>query len=248
VEGGSTDPRWPVSRRGVLRRRVPGSEAPHLVRRALLLLALAVVLPACSQSDESTETTSRTGTGTATGETTETTSRTGTGTATGETQAPPPAPITEPASWSSRGVSFRYPSDWRTLKRSGSAEGNVLWSEVIGLDGLNAVTLTAFRIERGVNPSNVASMRPSAARALNDFAQKLDAEVTRRPTRVQAGRLPGFEARSVGTFQGEALQRRAILLYRNTTMYFLICQHRGDASAARSIERGCNQILVSFVA
>ncbi|MGQ0669701.1 MAG: hypothetical protein ACT4PO_08540 [Actinomycetota bacterium] len=154
-----------------------------------------------------------------------------------------------PAWFRGHGVSFSYPQNWDrgTLPATNIVEADemLLWSEAVGLDRLNYAALMALRLPGPLTAADIHSHRSEIGAAIAERLRQKGGELEGDLTSTTMGGLPGFRFRGSALAQtGEGVEARGIMVFRDTTMYFLMCQH--TPASAEPIERGCDQIANSF--
>jgi hypothetical protein len=145
------------------------------------------------------------------------------------------------------GVSFEYPSHWRTVDqvRSRATLGEPLSRTVVGIDEGNFVLVSTYRVTVNITEGNVDDYVAQAVSEIGDAIREGGGRLTEEPTRISLGDLPGVRLGASGTNpDGVAVINTIVVAFRGTTEYFVNCQHTPDH--AEEIGGGCDRIVETF--
>jgi len=150
-------------------------------------------------------------------------------------------------SYRGNGVSFDYPGSWRELEvRSLGSVGDLddLWSVAMGVGGLNAVKVNAYRMRTAVTTDNLDAATAEVEAAVRRGYAQVGGAVNTGPEQITVGRKPGVQFHSTRSVEGVAVERTDVFFFDGTTEYQIACQT--DQEKAAEIGQGCDQILRSF--
>jgi hypothetical protein len=157
---------------------------------------------------------------------------------------PPPAPG---ATFTGHGVSFSYPKGWKefTLSDSSASTGTVVWTETVGLDGRNIVSVAEYVLDVTITDENLESQTESIGSEIESLFTRAGGELGGGPTTMRLAGLPALSfVGTVRTPNGQAVRTRLVLAFAGTTEYALACQHDDRTRAA--IQSGCDQVASTF--
>lgn len=142
-------------------------------------------------------------------------------------------------------VRFEYPGSWSVVKDVNvMTTGNLMFADVVGLDGVNNVELQAYRLNQPLDRSNIAQSQQEISAAATQLAEALSGTVTDGPKQIEMGGLPGFSITIKGRYGGQSFTLEGVFLARGTTQYFLECQFTQDH--ASEIRSGWEQVMRTF--
>ena len=146
------------------------------------------------------------------------------------------------------GISFQYPEEWQEIPgvqfRSSTA-GNQVARETIGLDTRNWATIAIYRINVPITAANLANFKDQITASIRDLTRRANGRIEGGPHRVTMGTFPGFRYEISGRSpDGVRVFSRIVLVFDETTEYFLNCQH--TAARTEEIQAGCDEIMETF--
>lgn len=199
-----------------------------LALRAALGLLLAIGLVACDGDEGGPVTT---------GSPDERASATGTPGTTGP----------EGETFSGNGVSFAFPEDWDefTVSETSASAGNELWSEAIGIDDVNFVSIAGYEINIDITSTNIDEQAEHVGEQMGALFAQAGGDLVSGPDITEIDGLPALAF--VGTAvnpSGTTVESRLVLAFDGMTEYFVNCQY--DDRGESEIVAGCNLILSTF--
>jgi hypothetical protein len=173
-------------------------------------------------------------------------------TTTAPASAPPSAPTTTQPSasgttFNGHGISFSYPSEWKSLQISGTSasQGSQLWSETFGPDEANFVTVSQYQVNIPITTQNIDQHSDELTTQIQQLFTQAGGSMQSGPTKSTMAGFPalGYSGTAVNP-QAVSVKSRILLAFNNTTEYFVNCQSTGDSTTA--IDAGCDQVVSSF--
>jgi len=197
-------------------------------------LALALVLTACSKGGAEGAATSPTAGGAASP-------------TAGASPPASPSAVVSGQTFDGNGVSFRYPDGWQefTLTGTSASTGPQNWSETVGIDEVNFVTVAEYTINVSVTPDTIADQQDSFASQIADLFTQAGGQLQSGPTEEIMGGLPALAF--TGTAKspdGTEVGSRLVMAFDGTTEYFVNCQYTSGGEG--DILAGCDQVVSSF--
>ncbi len=145
------------------------------------------------------------------------------------------------------GVSFDYPSGWQkfTLTGTTAQSGSSLWTETVGTDPINFVSVAGYTINIPITADNIAAQKDALSQQIKGLFQQAGGAMTGGPTDETMGGFPalGFTGTAKNP-NGATVNSRLVLAFDGTTEYFVNCQFDDTAQAATLA--GCDQIVSTF--
>jgi hypothetical protein len=105
--------------------------------------------------------------------------------------------------------------------------------------------LTAHRLTPPVTAENLDTAEAEFEGAARRLFDQVGGTVQSGPEEITAAGKPGLRFQATGTHDGTPFESTLVLIFDGTTQYILNCSH--TAEWAKEIERGCEQIVRTFM-
>jgi hypothetical protein len=192
-----------------------------------IVLAAATLLTACSNNDNGSS-------GASSNPSAASTNASGSATGSGQT-------------FNGHGVSFQYPSDWKSISISGesASQGSEVWSEAFGIDDGNFALVRQYNINLSITSSNIDQHTSELTTQIQNLFTQAGGSMQSGPTKLTMGGFPalGYSGTAVNP-QADSVKTRIVLAFNGTTEYFVNCQSSGSDTSA--LDAGCDQIVSTF--
>jgi hypothetical protein len=144
-------------------------------------------------------------------------------------------------------VSFAFPEDWDefTVSETSASAGNELWSEAIGIDDVNFVSIAGYEINIDITSTNIDEQAEHVGEQMGALFAQAGGDLVSGPDITELDGLPALAF--VGTAvnpSGTTVESRLVLAFDGMTEYFVNCQY--DDRGESEIVAGCNLILSTF--
>lgn len=148
------------------------------------------------------------------------------------------------ATFSARGVSFRYPSNWKPVpSASFSSAPNELTRDIVGVDDRNAVLVSTYRLNTAIDAKNFQAFRPEIVETVEQLVQSARGRVIGGPEEFTLDGMPALRFRLA--LPGPVRVRSILLVaFRGTIEYWVNCRY--DDEHAGEFVRGCERIADTF--
>jgi uncharacterized RDD family membrane protein YckC len=157
-------------------------------------------------------------------------------------------PDAEDNTYRAHGVSFQYPAGWQELTDAitevEEGTGEKLWTAVFGVDVVDIVTVTAYRLTRSITAENLDAAKAEVTTLVRGAFEQTGGAMQDGPEEITMGGIPGLRYRGEETVDGTPIESTLVFVFDGTTEYFINCQHSQEHAA--EIARGCDLILRTF--
>lgn len=144
------------------------------------------------------------------------------------------------------GISFEYPGNWVTFETQTpdpQQAASQKSQDVVGLDDLNIVSITALLVPR--SDQGFSAWNQQVMSQFNDAFAQSGIQVKSGPDKILLGgeKSLRWKVRQPSGI-GYVLDTTLVVMFRGDTEYYVRCQH--TAARAPEMDRGCDQVLSSF--
>jgi hypothetical protein len=149
----------------------------------------------------------------------------------------------EPKTFQGRNATFSYPDSWARVDGRGfnMPPSSPIWAVSVGVDGMNSVTVAAYRVNALVTEENLDKLKRSIIDNVRSIVDRSGSEVVGDATETDLDGLPALRF-EVADKAGRA-KSNLYVAYRENTEYFLNCTYTVHGEEVRD---GCAQVVDSI--